>query len=212
MDEEFREPSEHKPFGNRELMFYLSEVNKELRVSASEEIHLLVGGGVAMFSRRPGRLTGDIDVLSEGMTDGLRHAVGRVAERNGLAPDWMNDAAKIFNVALAIDTEPVFRGSHLIVESVGPRYLLAMKLAARRDKDEEDTIHLIRELNIRSSDELMDLMEEALPPPRLLTPAMQYWAMEALDRANKGRRRWKVKQFTRRLLKRNQPLKSATNH
>ncbi len=134
-------------------MSYLADVDRQLRISAAESIHLLVGGGVAMFSRRPGRVTGDMDVISEGMTETFRHIVGKVAQKHGLASDWINEASKIFNVALTTTTEPVFRGSHLIVDAVGPRYLLAMKLDSRRRKDRQDTIQLIRELDIRSADE-----------------------------------------------------------
>ena len=46
--------------------------------------------------------------------------------RHGLRPDWINDAAKLKTVAVAADPEPVFEGARLVVESAGPRYILAM--------------------------------------------------------------------------------------
>ena len=52
-------------------------------------VHLVTVGGAPMLTRVPGRLTGDIDVVSEGMNNALREACEVVAARHHLAPDWI---------------------------------------------------------------------------------------------------------------------------
>ena len=116
-----------------QLPALLSELDVEL---ASESLdtpcRIVIAGGAAIALRVPSRVTGDVDVVSEGMPAAVRRAAERVASRHGLRPDWINDAAKLKTVAVAADPEPVFEGARLVVESAGPRYILAMKLVSAR--------------------------------------------------------------------------------
>ena len=116
------------------------------------------------------------------MGDAVRRASERVAQRRGLAPDWINDGAKGMAVALEIEPERLFTGERLIVESAGPRYVLAMKLVAGREADVEDCVQLIRELGLSTSEELLDLVEAALTPRRP-SPRVAYWAEKVLEQA-----------------------------
>lgn len=111
----------------------------------------------------PNRVTGDVDVVSEGLPPALRRAAERVASRHNLRPDWLNDAAKLKTVAISADSEPVFEGARLIVESASPRYILAMKLVSARPVDKPDCVALVRELGIDTIDALLDLIEAAVP-------------------------------------------------
>ena len=117
---------EYVGFSAEQLPALLSELDAEL---ASENLdtpcRIVIAGGAAIALRVPSRVTGDVDVVSEGMPAAVRRAAERVASRHGLRPDWINDAAKLKTVAVAADPEPVFEGARLVVESVGPRYLLA---------------------------------------------------------------------------------------
>ena len=158
-----------------------------------------------MLTRVPGRLTGDIDVISEGMNNDLREACKVVASKHNLAPDWINDGVKGFTVSVDLQPERVFTGKCLILDSAGPRYLLAMKLLSGRRADEEDCIVLIRETGIYDERELLDLMETAAGV-RSLRPRDEYWAKEILVRARKGRRMRSLRGWfssrVRRLLRR----------
>ena len=176
------EPS-HRQFGSVEMLRLFAEVDEELQVLDAPPVSLAIAGGASMALRRGSRVTGDVDVVSEGMNDLVRRAAATVAERHHLAQDWLNDGVKGLGVALPLDAQPVFSGTCLTVESVGPKYLLAMKLTAARPEDLEDCAHLIAELGIRSHDELLDLIEQALRPPRAPTAKMGYFAKEALSAA-----------------------------
>ena len=140
-----------------------------------------------MLTRVPGRQTGDIDIVSEGLNDAVRDASRTVAARHNLTPAWINDGVKGFAVPIEVEPERTFTGKCLIVDSAGPRYLLATKLLSGREADEEDCIHLIRETGIYDEDELLDLIETAAGV-RGLRPRDEYWAKEMLVRARKGRR------------------------
>ncbi|MCY4665364.1 MAG: hypothetical protein OXC00_11915 [Acidimicrobiaceae bacterium] len=59
-------------------------------------MHLYVAGGAVIAAKTDSRLTGDVDVVSEGMTPQLRAAVEEVGKRHrGLRPDWLNDGAEL---------------------------------------------------------------------------------------------------------------------
>ena len=150
-------------------------------------VHLVAVGGAPMLTRVPGRQTGDIDIVSEGLNDAVRDASRTVAARHNLTPAWINDGVKGFAVPIEVEPERIFTGKCLIVDSAGPRYLLATKLLSGREADEEDCIHLIRETGIYDEDELLDLIETAAGV-RGLRPRDEYWAKEILVRARKGRR------------------------
>lgn len=173
------EPS-HRQFGSAEMLRLFAEVDDALQVLDAPPVHLAIAGGASMSLRRASRVTGDVDVVSEGMNDLLRRAAATVAERHNLTRDWINDGVKVLGVALPMDIQPVFSGTCLTVESVGPKYLLAMKLTAARPEDLADCAHLIAELGIHSHEELLDLIEQALRPPRAPTAKMGYFAKEAL--------------------------------
>lgn len=177
----------YRQFGSAEMLRLFAEVDDELQALNALPVRLAIAGGASMVLRRGSRVTGDVDVVSEGMNDLVRRAAVTVAERHNLAQDWINDGVKGLGVALPLDAQPVFSGTCLTVESVGPKYLLAMKLTAARPEDLADCAHLIAELGIGSHDELLDLIEQALRPPRVPTAKMGYFAEEALSTARTNR-------------------------
>ena len=177
-------------FTAEQLPALLSELDVEL---ASENLdtpcRIVIAGGAAIALRVPSRVTGDVDVVSEGMPAAVRRAAERVASRHGLRPDWINDAAKLKTVAVAADPEPVFEGPRLVVESAGPRYLLAMKLVSARPVDKADCVALVKELRIDHVDELLGLIEEAVPWKPNRTVTMRYFAEEVVEEATRSRSR-----------------------
>ena len=183
------------------MMEFLAEVDQELVTAGSEPVHLVAVGGAAMLTRRASRVTGDIDIVSEGVSDAVRRACEEVAERHGLAPDWINDGAKIKVVSVALTPERIFSGKCLVVDSAGPRYILAMKLLSSRDVDVDDCVHLVRELGISSSNELRDLAVVAVAP-RTPPPRVMYWTEEVFKKARRGHLRRTVRAAAARSLAR----------
>ena len=103
-----------------------------------------------------------------------------VAARHNLRPDWVNDGAKLKTVVVEPDLDLVFKGANLVVESVGLRYLLAMKLVSARPVDKPDCVALVRELRMRNLNELLDLVQDALPNPRHRTVTTHYFAEQVI--------------------------------
>jgi hypothetical protein len=87
-----------------------------------------------------------------------------VAERKGLAEDWLNDAVKGFLPGPDPDAQRFYSSDSLIVDVASPRYLLAMKLfAARAEIAAEDITLLYRRLGFTTVDEGLDLVGQAYP-------------------------------------------------
>ena len=184
------EPVAYGTFDGERLLALLAEVDAELaHDAAGEPIHLVIIGGAAMSMLMDVRCTGDVDVVSETITSELRDATRRVAQRHGLRPDWINDAAKLKAVNVAVEPERVYRGERLVVDSAGRRYILAMKLLSARPVDLADCVHLVRDLNLASEQQLLDLMETAMPSPLRPTVTMQYFALEVFQQARRRPRR-----------------------
>ena len=172
-------------FDGRDLRNLFGEVDAELSAAGSGAVHrVVIVGGAAVALAVPGRVTGDVDVVSEGMPAELRLAAERVAARHNLRPDWINDAAKAKTVAIAAEPMQVFEGRWLIVESASPRYILAMKLASARPIDHDDCVALVREVGIHQVGQLLDLIAEALPWTSRRTVTMRYFAESVIEAAS----------------------------
>ena len=183
------EPDPPAAFGAAQMLGYLAEVDELLvKAGTPQALHLYVAGGAVIAAKTDSRLTGDVDVVSEGMTPQLRAAVEEVSKRHrGLRADWLNDGAKLKRVNVPLEPERIFTGRRLIVDSAGDRYVLAMKLISHRHVDEADCEMLIRSLGIRSQAELLDLIEQAVPAQHR-SPTAAYFAADRLDNAYRSRR------------------------
>lgn len=83
------------PYTRRRLEKYLKELDRELTaLEPREHVELVVGGAFVLMHELRGRLSADVDVISEGLTPPVAAAARRVAFRMGIAADWINDAAK----------------------------------------------------------------------------------------------------------------------
>lgn len=183
------EPDPPAAFDAAQMLGYLAEVDELLvKAGTPHPLHLYIAGGAVVAVKTGLRLTGDVDVVSEGMTPQLRAAVEEVSKRHrGLRSDWINDGAKLKRVNVPLEPERIFTGHRLIVDSAGDRYVLAMKLISHRQVDEADCEMLIRALGIRSQAELLDLIEQAVPAQHQ-SPAAAYFAADRLDNAYRSRR------------------------
>jgi type III secretory pathway component EscV len=104
-----------------------------------------------------------------------------VAARTGNAPDWLNDAVKgFFSDQSEYDT--FLELSHLKVMTARAEYLLAMKCLAMRIGEEffdvEDVRYLIRYLNLRSYQQVLDRITKYYPLERF--PQKTLYALEEI--------------------------------
>ena len=153
----------------------LEAVDEHLR--DGPPITLLVGGGVAMMTVVPGRVSVDVDVLNRTIHDDLAAAVAVVAEQQSLTADWLNNDAARFVPALNRTPRSVlFEGTRLAVEIVSLDVLLAMKILAGRERDMEDTIVLMERTGITTEETLAALVEESFGDMPHLAPDLD-WAL-----------------------------------
>jgi hypothetical protein len=134
--------------GRDEIVRALGALGAELG-AASPPVSLVVVGGAALVLLYAAReTTKDVDAFTTTPTDAarVRDASARVATRLSLPPDWLNDAAKGFVQGLAFG-ETVLTTPGLVVRTLAPHQLLAMKLSAWRDDvDIEDARLLLSKL------------------------------------------------------------------
>ncbi len=155
-------------------MLSRSDIEHALHMLASEleqvgaRCEIAVVGGAALVLLYGARdSTKDVDafLLSGADSSALRDAAGRTALALGLPNDWLNDAAKGFVHGISLGHVVLDRPS-LVVRTLAPQQLLAMKLSAWRDDvDIEDARLLLSKLT-GSQDEIWRLVEPHIVPGR----------------------------------------------
>jgi hypothetical protein len=162
-----------------EIKSYLKELNDELCAMSIKGEVCLYGGAVMclVYDARPA--TKDVDAVFKPTTE-IRQAVERVAERNNLPPDWLNDAVKGF---LVTHPQIIFLDLPCLKVYVPePDYLLAMKAIAARVEsyDPEDVKLLIHLLGLKTPDEVFAVIEKYYPR-RQIKPATTYFIEELFE-------------------------------
>jgi DNA-binding NarL/FixJ family response regulator len=158
----------------------LAELNDELARRGARADLFLVGGAALALAYDATRSTRDLDAVFL-PTEVVRSAASTVAERHGLASDWLNDAVKGFLPGPDPAATRYFDSEHLRVDIASARYLLAMKLfASRVESDAEDILFLYREVGFSTVDEGLDLLESAYSG-RPIDPKVQYLLQEIVE-------------------------------
>lgn len=157
----------------------LGELDDELQAMNIKGEVCLYGGAVMclVYDARPA--TKDVDAVFKPTTE-MRQAIERVAERNALRSDWLNDAVKGF---LVPHQQRIFLDlPHLKVYVPEPDYLLAMKaISARAESyDPEDVKLLISLLKLKQPDEVFAVIEKYYPRQHI-KPATQYFIEELFE-------------------------------
>lgn len=162
-----------------EIKQYLGELNDELRAIDVKGEVCLYGGAVMclVYDARPA--TKDVDAVFRPKKE-MRLAIERIAERNNLPADWLNDGVKGFLVPH--QQKILLDRSHLKVYVPEPDYLLAMKaISARAESyDPEDVALLVRALGLKSPDKVFDVIEKYYPRQQI-RPATQFFIEELFD-------------------------------
>ncbi len=166
--------------GRDDITSLLDELNDELRRRGAHADLFLVGGAAIAVAYDAARSTRDLDAVFL-PTDVVRQAAHAVAERRGLASDWLNDAVKGFLPGPDPDATRYYEGDSLTVDVASARYLLAMKLfASRVETDADDIAFLYRQLGFTTVDEGLDLLENVYRG-RPVDPKVQYLLAEIVD-------------------------------
>jgi len=100
----------------------------------------------------------------------VREAAARLAEQEGLTPDWLNDAARQLVPAPGLSA-PFLEAPNLRVFSARGDYVFAMKCASlgfetdqeERRRIEADLRYLLRYLDIHRVNDAMSLLSDYLP-------------------------------------------------
>lgn len=144
------------------------------------EADIVVAGGAWMALVLGSRnVTKDIDAYIAPPAEPVRRAAQDVAERLQLPENWLNDGVKGFFYGTPPQELVTIYGG-LRVYAVTPDYMLALKVYAARDFDQEDVQALARYMNIQSLPDLLDVVERYIPP-ELLTAKHQYFAESCLE-------------------------------
>ena len=165
---------------NVDIKRLFAQLNEQLAAEEVEGEIYLVGGAVMCLVHEARESTRDVDAFFKPAKQ-LRTAAAKVALRNGLSEDWLNDAVKgflsdhgSFNLYLQL--------SHLTIYAADPSYLLAMKCLSARIGEEfhdvDDLRYLLRYLNLTSAAEARAIIERYYPLDRF--PQKTLYLLEGL--------------------------------
>lgn len=152
----------------------------------SQGVHaelFLVGGAAIAVCFDARRATRDLDAVFA-PTDSVRRAAAVVAGREGLDPDWLNDAVKGFLPGPDPAAVRYFEAPGLLVDVASAEYLLAMKLfSSRVEADADDIALLYKEIGYRTVEEGLALVERSYPG-RPIAPKVQFLLEEIVASLN----------------------------
>jgi len=148
-----------------EMLLYLNEINERLASEGKHGEIMLVGGAALTLVFNARNSTRDIDAIFHPIDD-MRKIISSVAEKYDLEQNWLNDLVRTF-VTEKIEFEPYMEYSNLTVSSANAESLLAMKLTSARvntTNDMDDSIFLMKHLNIKTEKELFDILDRHVDP------------------------------------------------
>lgn len=128
----------------------LHELGRRLQTAGAHGDVKLVGGAALILQGIGNRPTADIDASYADPTT-IHAVVADMAADYDLSPDWLNTNAAAFvpDNATWVALEQL---DGLTIQAADTETLLAMKIAAERDKDTLDIARLLRRLNNRHHD------------------------------------------------------------
>ncbi len=160
----------------KEIIAALTSLAEELD-SRGVSAQMYVVGGAAMalaFDER--RSTRDIGAVFEPKALVYEAAAG-VAERSGLAPDWLNDAVRRFLEGEDPQAAPVLELPGLSVLTASPQTLLGMKVLAHRPGEDDDVVRLLAShLGFETAEEVLAVAERTYG--ERLDPAARFFVNE----------------------------------
>ena len=140
----------------------------------------ICGGAVMCLVFNARESTKDVDGVFR-PTSEIREASVKVAQRVGVAEDWLNDAAKGYFLTQP-PTVDVLDLSNLRVWAPTAQYMLAMKcISARFDThDADDVKFLITHLDVKKADEVLKMVEDYYPR-KVIPTKTEYFIEEIFE-------------------------------
>ena len=154
------------------------KLNEKLKAEGIRGEVGIVGGAVMCLVFNARQATKDIDGIFM-PTQKIREFIKEISDEEGIPEDWLNDGAKGY-IQGDFERREVLSRSHLTVWAPQPEYMLAMKcISARIDtQDAGDVRYLIRHINLKSVNEVLDLVAKYYP--RTQVPAKTEFFIEEL--------------------------------
>jgi hypothetical protein len=168
------------------LLKYLRQLGDELDARGISGEILLAGGAAMCLVHDARDMTKDIDALYE-PKEAINAIAAKIAERENLPANWLNDSVKGFMGANA-PIEDVIALKGLKVQTVSAEYLLAMKMMSARygEKDYEDILFLMNKLGITTTERAIETLL-AFFPQNLILPKTQYIIEEIIEQIQSQR-------------------------
>lgn len=144
--------------GREDIRSLFDELSAELAARGARADVFLVGGAALAVAYDAARATRDLDAVFK-PTEVVRQAALAIAERRGLAKDWLNDAVKGFLPGPDPDAQRFYSSPSLTVDVASARFLLAMKLfSSRVESDAADIMLLYRQLGYGTVEQGLQLV------------------------------------------------------
>lgn len=171
------------PLSKRKILDYFRQLDQELKERKTKGEILIYGGAVMVlaFDARP--VTKDVDAIFVPKIV-MRDAIKKVAENNGISEDWLNDGVGGFQSSVG-DKKLFLNLPNLAIYIPTTEYLLAMKVLSSRvdTKDRTDIAFLIEKLQIKTVEEIFNLVEKYYPRNRI-EPRTKFFIEEMFDDIN----------------------------
>ena len=130
----------------------------------------IVGGSAMIVGYGRERTTRDVDARIEYAKDEGLAAAEEIAAEEDLDPNWLNENARLFMPPARDDrARTVFNTPGLVVTGASAEHMLAMKIDAARNSDEDDIGVLVDQLGITSADQASRYTGRCCPTRRLST-------------------------------------------
>lgn len=147
---------------------YLQEIAESLQSKQIDGEIILCGGAVMTWYYESRDQTRDIDAAFSPQSV-IRDIAKGIALEDDLESDWLNDGAKGFIDTTRMRFVTVMDLPGLTVKMPDAEAMLAMKLAAARieGRDKEDTLFLMKHLDVKSLDQVYEILEKNIHPSQL---------------------------------------------
>jgi len=147
-------------YGPDDIRELLEELSRRLQArGVGADIYLVGGAAIAIeFDSR--RSTTDIDAVYH-PEQTVQDVAKDMAQEMRLDPRWLNNAARAYIPdGQDVEAAELTIAGNLVLRVASPRFLLAMKLAAGRDRDIPDIAVLCRALHISTAEAAVDVAVE----------------------------------------------------
>ena len=148
-----------------QILSLLRELGDELAKESCIAVISVYGGSAIAMAYCDTRTSNDIDfILNSGDWRIFYRIAGNMAKKYNLNDKWISEAVEeIVSIDMKNDFELLNYGQFggLIIRIASAEQLLAMKIfSARLEKDSDDAVMLANQINVRSKDGLMKILNK----------------------------------------------------